>query len=93
MEDNVSSTTEEVKLLQGSEEQSFHDTKPFAYEDEDDILDLAGGAQDALARHRATNPPEPKSGGLENQAEDADYKGETVVKPVHSKSNVSSACK
>lgn len=62
MDDPISSTTEDLKYLQRAggklspdefteEAAEFSDCKNFDLED--DILDLAGGAKDALERHRS----------------------------------------
>lgn len=61
MDDQISSTTEDPKYLQEAGEKltpdafteevsDFSDCKSF---DLDDILDLAGGAKDAIERHRS----------------------------------------
>lgn len=62
MDDQISSTTEDLKYLQQAGEKlfpdeftempEFSDCKNF---DLDDILDLAGGAKDAIERHRSEN--------------------------------------
>ncbi|XP_072540125.1 reticulon-4a isoform X1 [Salminus brasiliensis] len=110
MEDEISSTSEEVKkfLHDQTENQrsspSFSpdsgllESRPFDDDDDDDdddILDLAGGAQDALARHRATSHPEPDTvpggaggaGGLEKpaKAEDPSEEGEPHVETAQTK--------
>ncbi|KAL6456124.1 hypothetical protein MHYP_G00359750 [Metynnis hypsauchen] len=104
MEDEISSTTGEVKLLQDPEENQldFVDPQNFTPDadttktfdlDDDDILDLAGGARDALARHRATGHPEPDTerlspAGLEDRTkpEDPVKKGGPEVEPVQTAS-------
>lgn len=64
MDDQISSTTEDQKYLQQAGEElapdefieevsDFSDCKNF---DMDDILDLAGGAKDAIERHRSEDP-------------------------------------
>lgn len=54
MDDQISSTTDDQKNLQQADEKlasdEFTDCKNF---DDDDILDLAGGARDAIERHRS----------------------------------------
>ncbi|KAK3575638.1 hypothetical protein QTP86_031595 [Hemibagrus guttatus] len=54
MDDQISSTTDDQKYLQHGEEKlasdEFSDCRNF---DDDDILDLAGGARDAIERHRS----------------------------------------
>ncbi|KAL7826091.1 hypothetical protein SRHO_G00338290 [Serrasalmus rhombeus] len=104
MDDEISSTTGEVKLQQGSAENQldFMDPQNFTQDadttktfdlDDDDILDLAGGARDALARHRATSHPEPDTerlspAGLESRTklEDPAKKGGPDVEPVQTAS-------
>ncbi|KAI4897781.1 hypothetical protein NFI96_034152 [Prochilodus magdalenae] len=105
MDDEISSTTEELKRFQDPEEDpqnfsaDFMDQPNFSQDptktsdlDDDDILDLAGGALDALARHRATGHPEPdtevgRTGGLEKktEAEDPVKKQGTDVETVQLK--------
>ncbi|XP_007253503.3 reticulon-4a isoform X1 [Astyanax mexicanus] len=101
MEAEISSTSDELKFPQDPTEepprsfQSFNPdsgSRPF---DDDDILDLAGGAQDALARHRATNQPEPDTeqrgaGAPEElkKAEDRTEEEKPHVEPVQSKSTL-----
>lgn len=101
MEDEISSTSEEVKFPQEPREDQhsppdpYSESRPF---DDNDILDLAGGAHDALARHRATSHPEPDTelrgaGGVEElkKAEDRNEEEKPHEEPTQSTSTSKSA--